>query len=68
MRLIDVATMLYVETSINEGRKIARTTKILEEFYGPDLAEQEYAILSHCWGTKKEGEHEVLFEDMKQRI
>ncbi|KAI6156767.1 heterokaryon incompatibility protein-domain-containing protein [Pisolithus tinctorius] len=68
MRLIDVATMLDVETSTNEGKKVARTSKILKEFYGSDLAEKEYAILSHCWGVEKDGEQEVLLEDMKQLL
>ncbi|KAI6019202.1 heterokaryon incompatibility protein-domain-containing protein [Pisolithus marmoratus] len=68
MRLIDIVAMLNVEASTNEGKMIPRTTKVLEEFYGPDLAEKEYAILSHCWGIKKEGEQEVLFEDMKQLL
>ncbi|KAI6041046.1 hypothetical protein EDC04DRAFT_2893445 [Pisolithus marmoratus] len=68
MRLIDVVTMLDVETRFDEKKKVPRTTKVLKEFYGPDLAEKEYAILSHCWGVEKEGEQEVLFEDMKQLL
>ncbi|KAI6038180.1 heterokaryon incompatibility protein-domain-containing protein [Pisolithus marmoratus] len=68
MRLIDVVTMINVETSTREGMKIPCTTKILKEFYGPNLAKKEYAILSHCWGMEEEGEEEVLFEDMKQLL
>ncbi|KAI6039128.1 heterokaryon incompatibility protein-domain-containing protein [Pisolithus marmoratus] len=68
MRLLDVATMLNLETSLDEEKNVPRTTKVLKEFYGPNLAEKEYAILSHCWGVEKEGEEEVLFEDMKQLL
>ncbi|KAI6038176.1 heterokaryon incompatibility protein-domain-containing protein [Pisolithus marmoratus] len=68
MRLLDVATMLNLETSFDEEKNVPRMTKVLKEFYGSDLAEKEYAILSHCWGVEKEGEHEVLFEDMKQLL
>ncbi|KAI6041027.1 heterokaryon incompatibility protein-domain-containing protein [Pisolithus marmoratus] len=68
MRLIDVVTMLNLETSFDEEKNVPRTTKVLKEFFGPDLAEKEYAILSHCWGVEKEGEQEVLFEDMKQLL
>ncbi|KAI6019188.1 heterokaryon incompatibility protein-domain-containing protein [Pisolithus marmoratus] len=68
MRLIDVVTMLNLETNFDKEKNVPRTTKVLKEFYGPDLAEKEYAILSHCWGVEKEGEQEVLFEDMKQLL
>ncbi|KAI6041044.1 hypothetical protein EDC04DRAFT_2988074 [Pisolithus marmoratus] len=68
MRLLDVATMLNLERGFDEEKNVPRMTKVLKEFYGPDLAEKEYAILSHCWGVEKEGEQEVLFEDMKQLL
>ncbi|KAI6041069.1 hypothetical protein EDC04DRAFT_3139932 [Pisolithus marmoratus] len=68
MRLLDVATMLNLETSFDEEKNVPRTTKVLKEFYGPGLAKKEYTILSHCWGVEEEGEQEVLFEDMKQLL
>ncbi|KAI6041056.1 hypothetical protein EDC04DRAFT_3139927 [Pisolithus marmoratus] len=68
MRLIDVIAMLDIETRFDAKKKVPRTTKVLKEFYGPALTEKEYAILSHCWGVEKEGEQEVLFEDMKQLL
>ncbi|KAI6038187.1 hypothetical protein EDC04DRAFT_2698049 [Pisolithus marmoratus] len=61
MRLIDVVTMLNVETSFNEEKEVPRTTKVLKEFYGAGLAKKKYA-------TYIEGEQEVLFEDMKQLL
>ncbi|KAI6038184.1 hypothetical protein EDC04DRAFT_2570327 [Pisolithus marmoratus] len=60
--------MLSVERNINKRKKVLRTTKVLKEFYRPDLLEKEYAILSHCWGVEKEGEQEVLFEDMNRLL
>ncbi|KAI6041053.1 heterokaryon incompatibility protein-domain-containing protein, partial [Pisolithus marmoratus] len=68
MRLLDVATMLNLETSFDAEKNVPRMTKVLKEFYGPGLAKKEYAILSHCWGVEEEGEQEVLFEDMKQLL
>lgn len=53
MRLINVAAILDVETSIKEGKEFSASTPVVEEFYGPDLAEKKYAILSHCWGVEK---------------
>lgn len=68
MRLIDVAAILDVETSIKEGKEFSASTPVLEEFYGPDLAEKKYAILSHCWGVEKQGEKEVSYKEMKKRL
>jgi hypothetical protein len=39
-------------------RLINTTTLQQREFWGNDLEEAEYAILSHCWGN-----NEILFED-----
>ncbi|KAI5988744.1 heterokaryon incompatibility protein-domain-containing protein [Pisolithus albus] len=63
MRLLHVATVLDVETTMDEGKELARTIKMLKEFYGPALAEKKYAILSHCWGAAEE---EVSFQEMDQ--
>lgn len=68
MRLIDVAAILDVETSIKEGKEFSASTPVLEEFYGPDLAEKKYAILSHCWGVEKQGEKEVSYKEMKKLL
>lgn len=61
MRLIDVAAILDIEMSIDEGKEVDTATEIFGEFYGPALTAKEYAILSHCWGMVEQGEKEMSF-------
>ncbi|KAI6041058.1 heterokaryon incompatibility protein-domain-containing protein [Pisolithus marmoratus] len=66
MRLIGVAAILGIDASIDQGKEVDTITEIFGEFYGPDLEEKEYAILSHCWGVEKQGEKEVSLREMEQ--
>ncbi|KAI6014621.1 hypothetical protein EDC04DRAFT_2608974 [Pisolithus marmoratus] len=68
MRLIDVAAILDIETNIDQGKEVDTTHEIFGEFYGPDLDEKEYAILSHCWGVARQGEKEVSFQEMEKFV
>lgn len=61
MRLIDVAAILDIEMSIDEGKEVDTATEVFGEFYGPALTEKEYGILSHCWGVVEQNEKEVFF-------
>ncbi|KAI6019200.1 heterokaryon incompatibility protein-domain-containing protein [Pisolithus marmoratus] len=68
MRLIDVAAILDIETNIDQGKEVDTTHKIFGEFYGPDLDEKEYAILSHCWGVARQGDKVVSFQEMEKFV
>ncbi|KAI6043941.1 heterokaryon incompatibility protein-domain-containing protein [Pisolithus marmoratus] len=68
MRLINIATVLEIETNIDQGKEVDTSNQMCGEFYGPDLEEKKYAILSHCWGVAKEGEKEVTFQEMEQFV
>ncbi|KAI6030368.1 heterokaryon incompatibility protein-domain-containing protein [Pisolithus marmoratus] len=68
MRLVDVAAILGIERNIDQGKEVDPTHEIFGEFYGPDLDEKEYAILSHCWGVAKQGVKEVSFQEMENFV
>ncbi|KAI6163688.1 heterokaryon incompatibility protein-domain-containing protein [Pisolithus thermaeus] len=68
MRLIHVSTMLDFERGAEKWRSVDRSKEILRGFYGPALADKEYAILSHCWGVAERGEKEVSFQEMEQLV
>ncbi|KAI6041049.1 heterokaryon incompatibility protein-domain-containing protein [Pisolithus marmoratus] len=68
MRLINVAAVLGIESNIDPGKEVNTATEIFGEFYGADLEEKEYAILSHCWGVVKQGEKEVSFKEINKLL
>ena len=65
MRLINSRAVLAVEDSFNSRwwKQPDLKAEVLVELFGPQLAETQYAILSHCWGVSDD---EVLFKEMKK--
>ncbi|KAI6025874.1 hypothetical protein F5J12DRAFT_810974 [Pisolithus orientalis] len=53
MRLINVAAILDVETSIKEGKEFSASTPVVEEFYGPDLAEKKLCYSIALLGERR---------------
>ena len=66
MRLINSRAILQAEDSFNNRKKLDPKTELLVELFGPQLYQNQYAILSHCWGVSDDEEREVMFKEMKK--